>query len=55
MTEEEMAKAISKFLIENRSRNLTDMEKELLKQAVDQCRNWQELITVMMAAGTTKI
>ena len=43
MTEEEMAKSISKFLIENRTRNLTDVEKELLKQTVDQSRNWQVL------------
>ena len=51
MTEEELAKSISKFLIENRTRNLTDIEKELLKQAVDQSRNWQELIAVVMMAG----
>lgn len=49
MTEEEMAKTISKFLIEIRTRNLTD--KELLKAAADQSRNWQELIAVVMMAG----
>ena len=51
MNEEELAKTISKFLIENRTRNLTDIEKEMLKQAVDQSKSWQELIAVMMAAG----
>ena len=39
MTEEEMAKAISKFLIEYKRQNLTQIEKELLRQAVDQSYN----------------
>ena len=51
MTEEELAKAFSKFLIEHLNQRLTDVEKELLKQAVDQSKNWQELLTVMMVAG----
>lgn len=51
VTEEELAKALSKFLIEHRNQRLTDVEKDLLKQAVDQSRNWQELLAVMMVAG----
>ena len=51
MTEEELAKALTKFLIEHRNHRLTDEEKELLKQAVDQSRNWQELLAVLMVAG----
>ena len=45
MTESEI-KAISKFLIENGYRNITDIEKELLKKAVDESHNWQELMSV---------
>ncbi len=51
MTEEELAKALSKFLIEHRNQRLTDVEKEMLKAAVDQSRNWQELLAVMIVAG----
>ena len=51
VTEEELAKALSKFLIEHRNQRLTDVEKEMLKVAVDQSRNWQELLAVMMVAG----
>ena len=50
MTDEELAKALTKFLIENGQNNLTEVEKELLKQAVDQSHNWQELLTVAMIA-----
>ncbi len=35
MTEEELVKALGKFLIEHRNLRLTDVKKELLKQAVD--------------------
>ena len=51
MTEEELAKAISKFLIENRNKYLTTVEKEALKQAVDQSRSWEELAAVLMMTG----
>ena len=50
MTEEQI-KALCKFMIENGKRNISDIEKELLKQAVDQSRNWQELIMTMMVAS----
>lgn len=48
---EEQIKAICKFLIENGNRSLNDIEKGLLKQAVDQSHNWQELILTMMFAS----
>jgi len=45
MTEEQI-KLISKWIIENSSRPFTVSEKEALKQAVDDSRNWEELIAV---------
>ena len=45
MTEEQI-KLICKWLIENSSRPLTDLEKEALKQAIDSSNSWDELITV---------
>lgn len=48
---EEQIKTLCKFLIENGQRNLTEIEKELFKQAIDQSHTWQELILTMMLAG----
>ena len=45
---EEQIKFLCKWLIENSSRSLTDLEKEALKQAVDSSKNWEELITVAL-------
>ena len=45
MTEEQI-KLISKWIIENSSRPFTASEREALKQAVDDSRNWEELIAV---------
>ena len=36
-------------MIEHGNREFTDVEKEMLKAAVDQSRNWQELLAVAMA------
>ena len=47
MTEEQI-KILCKWLIENSSLPLTDLEKEALKQAVDSSKNWEELITVAL-------
>ena len=47
MTEEQI-KLLCKWLIENSSRPLTNLEKEALKQAVDSSKNWEELITVAL-------
>ena len=48
---EEQIKAICKFLVEYGNHSLNDMQKELLKQAVDQSHNWQELFLTMMMAS----
>ncbi len=49
MTEEQV-KLICKWLVENSSRPLTDLEKELLKQAIDSSKNWEELLTVAIVS-----
>ena len=49
MTEQEI-KEICKFMIEHGNRNFTDAEKEMLKTAVDQSRNMQELFTVAVTS-----
>ena len=43
---EEQIKFLCKWLIENSSKPLTDLEKEALKQAVDSSKNWGGLITI---------
>lgn len=50
MTEEQI-KFLCKWLIENSSRPLTDLEKEALKQAIDNSKSWEELITVAFLSG----
>ena len=50
MTENEI-KAICKLLIENGNCDFTEVEKELLKQAVDQSRNLTELFAVALASN----
>lgn len=50
MTEEQV-KLICKWLVENSSRPLTDLEKEMLKQAIDSSKNWEELLTVAIVSG----
>ena len=49
MTEEQV-KLICKWLVENSSRPLTDLEKEMLKQAIDSAKNWEELLTVAIVS-----
>ena len=49
MTEQEV-KALCKFVIEQGKRDFTEVEKEILKQAVDQSRNWEELFAVAIAS-----
>lgn len=48
MTNEELAKDVGKFIIDKGNQNLTDFDKELMKQAVDRSNNWQELMTILM-------
>ena len=47
---EEQIKTLCIFLVENGNQNLSDIEKALLKQAIDQSHNWQELFATMMLA-----
>ena len=49
MTEQEIKEAC-KFVIEHGQRDFTEAEKELLKAAVDQSRNFQELFAVVIAS-----
>lgn len=49
MTEEQI-KFICKWLIENSSREFTDLQKETLKRAVDSSKNWEELLLVVAAS-----
>lgn len=51
MTEEQI-KFLCRWIIENSSRPLTDMEKEMLKQAIDSSKNWEELLTVAINSRT---
>ena len=45
---EEQAKALGKWLIDNYNRPLSREEKELLKQAIEQSKSWEQLIGVLM-------
>ncbi|MBR0341472.1 MAG: hypothetical protein IJH64_04405 [Oscillospiraceae bacterium] len=45
---EEQIKILCKWLIENSTLPLTDLEKEALKQAADSSKNWEERITVSL-------
>lgn len=49
MTEQEI-KDLCKLVIEHGNRNFTKAEKELLKVAVDQSNNWQELLSVAVGS-----
>ena len=45
MTEQEI-KLLCKFAVERSSRPFTKTEKELLKQAIDNAKNWEELLSI---------
>ena len=49
MTEQEI-KLLCKLVIEHGNRDFTEAEKEILKQAVDQSKNLNELMTVAIAS-----
>lgn len=49
MTEEQI-KLFCRLAIENSPRPLTDFEREVLKQAVDNSRNWEELMLAVITA-----
>lgn len=43
-------KELCKLVIEHGQRDFAEIEKEMLKAAVDQSRNWQELFTVAITS-----
>ena len=45
MTEQQI-KLLCKLAVERSNRPFTKMEKELLKQAIDNAKNWEELLFV---------
>ena len=42
--DEKMIKEFCKWMVDNRNRNLSQQEKELLKAAIDASKNMEELI-----------
>ena len=46
---EQQIKLLCKFAIKNSNRPFTSVEKELLKQAVDNANNWEELIAIALS------
>lgn len=49
MTEKQL-KALAKFIVENGKRKLTDVEKEMIKRAIDQSTSLDELLQVAFAS-----
>ena len=45
---EEQAKFIGKWLVDNYNRPISDVEKELIKQAIDHSQSIQELVSVLL-------
>lgn len=45
---EEQAKFIGKWLVDNYNRQLSEAEKEALKQAIEKSHNIQELLSVLL-------
>ena len=53
MTEQQI-KLLCKLAVERSKRPFTKAEKELLKQAIDNARNWDELLAVVIASLNVK-
>ena len=49
MTEQQI-KFLCKLAVEKGNRPFTKTEKEMLKQAIDNANNWEELIAVAIAS-----
>ena len=49
MTEQQI-KTLCKLVIERSNRPFTKVEKEILKQAIVNARNWDELMTIAIAS-----
>lgn len=46
---EQQIKLICKLAVENSKRPFTDTEKELLKQAIDQAKSWDDLLEIALS------
>ena len=46
---EQQIKLLYKLAVENSKRPFTDKEKELLKQAIDKAKNWDDLIAIALS------
>ncbi len=46
---EQQIKLLCKLAIENSKRPFTDVEKELLKQAIDRAKSWDDLFVIALS------
>ena len=46
---EQQIKLLCKIAVENSNRPFTDAEKELLKQAIDQAKSWNDLFAIALS------
>ena len=46
---EEQVKVLCKWIVDNSNRPLNELEKELIKQAIDNSKNPQEMIASILA------
>lgn len=51
-TIEDQVKLLCKWAVENSNRPLTDVEKEIIKQAIDQSETVEELLSVAFTVMT---
>ncbi len=50
MTTEEQVKCLSKMIIDNKDKQLTSEEKEIIKHTIDQAATPQQLLEVVLAS-----
>lgn len=46
---EQQIKLLCKLAVENSKRPFTDTEKELLKQAIDRAKSWDDLLAIALS------
>ena len=51
MTEQQI-KFLCKWAVENSNRPLTDAEKEILKQSIDNAKNIEDLLAIALSTAT---
>ena len=51
---EEQVKILCKQIVENSNRPLSDLDKELIKQAIDNAKNGFEMISAILEILSTK-